>query len=985
MSKTVRKILLAAFAVLFFAAAAVCLFAARPVRADGGLQEEYRVGDSFTLPEGTVTHEGREYPASGALYLPDGTRSSENKIVFEEAGRYKAVYSAKIGGKTVREEKTFDVLDDLYTVTKDASSVSYGAHAYAPEEKGLVVSLTAGAAFEYNEVIDLSEMTKDDILLSLFLTPENIGSRDFKLIKVTLTDVYDEKNTVTVTARSSEEGVNHPVSYMMAAGSGQPMTGYEWGWNKLHQSNNFGYAFNFSYYGLNSGKTVDEAPFEIRFDYAEREIHGALFNTEQTLVADLDSPQFFDTLWGGFTTGEVRLKIEADGFLKSSANFVITQIAGQDLSRDGFYDEGAPEIDVDLGGYGEADVPDALENAPYAVFPAVSRDPYCGELRTDVQVFYNYRSENRYNMPIYDGAFVPDRTGRYTIVYTATDYSGNRTEKLIDVYAVVSADAPAVNVIGGAVQTAVVGESAALREVTLSGGTGRLDLSVKVMFDGEEIAVENNVFIPTKAGMYTVEYTVTDYIGRTAVASYEIRAEVGDDPFIYGSVSLPRYFIAGKTYKLPQLAFTDYASGAAEVKNASVSVNGAAAADNTYTAAGSKAVVVYLAESARGGTASRTYEVPVVDTKDGGGIDLSKYFVSADTSAFATKNYVTYTTDKDDASMSFVNALFADGFTLEFNVNAAANRFTGVDVVLEDYDDPDARLTISFTGSSSSGTSVLKVNGGESYTVNAGFNGGGVNDFMLRYDAENNILYADNDKVEIKLNGFGGFESGRVWLTLVWRGVSGAAAIDMKNVCGQPITSIGRDAIKPNIQLPEDSARREIGETYILRPALAYDVLDPEVKFTLTVKTPSGKIVTAKDGTALENADPTKSYEIELTEYGVYNAQYTAEDTAGRSLTSELYVRVTDNVAPVLELDGKMPASAEVGDVVVVPYAKASDNVTAADSLAVYMYLVLPDGTIEQMNGNSFVADRAGVFAVRYICWDEEGNFTMLSREIVAA
>lgn len=68
MSKTVRKILLAAFTVLFFAAAAVCLFAARPVRADGGLQEEYRVGDSFTLPEGTVTHEGREYPASGALY-----------------------------------------------------------------------------------------------------------------------------------------------------------------------------------------------------------------------------------------------------------------------------------------------------------------------------------------------------------------------------------------------------------------------------------------------------------------------------------------------------------------------------------------------------------------------------------------------------------------------------------------------------------------------------------------------------------------------------------------------------------------------------------------------------------------------------------------------------------------------------------------------------------------------------------------------------
>ena len=53
MSKTVRKILLAAFTVLFFAAAAVCLFAARPVRADGGLQEEYRVGDSFTLPEGT--------------------------------------------------------------------------------------------------------------------------------------------------------------------------------------------------------------------------------------------------------------------------------------------------------------------------------------------------------------------------------------------------------------------------------------------------------------------------------------------------------------------------------------------------------------------------------------------------------------------------------------------------------------------------------------------------------------------------------------------------------------------------------------------------------------------------------------------------------------------------------------------------------------------------------------------------------------------
>lgn len=84
-------------------------------------------------------------PRQARSILPDGTRSSENKIVFEEAGRYKAVYSAKIGGKTVREEKTFDVLDDLYTVTKDASSdILRGARLRA-RRKGAGGQPTAGA------------------------------------------------------------------------------------------------------------------------------------------------------------------------------------------------------------------------------------------------------------------------------------------------------------------------------------------------------------------------------------------------------------------------------------------------------------------------------------------------------------------------------------------------------------------------------------------------------------------------------------------------------------------------------------------------------------------------------------------------------------------------------------------------------------------------------------------------------------------------
>jgi hypothetical protein len=88
----------------------------------------------------------------------------------------------------------------------------------------------------------------------------------------------------------------------------------------------------------------------------------------------------------------------------------------------------------------------------------------------------------------------------------------------------------------------------------------------------------------------------------------------------------------------------------------------------------------------------------------------------------------------------------------------------------------------------------------------------------------------------------------------------------------------------------------------IYAPAI-FDVIDPNVRATITVLDPDGGHVTAKDGTVLKSADATKDYQIDLNEYGAWSVVYLIVDHRGNNVEPSYVIHVEDYIAPTIEIN----------------------------------------------------------------------------------
>ena len=130
------------------------------VQTDEQILSEYFIGTEFSLPQGTLFYDGKEYAADEtALKMPDGRVYSGSTYVLEQAGKYTVTYSAKIDGGYLKAEKTFSVKENMYEVTSRSSKVEFVeslSKVTTDTVSGLSVTLTEGDEFRFNQPIDLS-------------------------------------------------------------------------------------------------------------------------------------------------------------------------------------------------------------------------------------------------------------------------------------------------------------------------------------------------------------------------------------------------------------------------------------------------------------------------------------------------------------------------------------------------------------------------------------------------------------------------------------------------------------------------------------------------------------------------------------------------------------------------------------------------------------------------------------------------------------
>ena len=984
------------------------------------LKTEYMLNDELTIPTATLTVDGKTETADHIIIYPSGKAYDKSDVVLDELGKYEIEYSAYFNHRKYSKTLEFNVINSLYSFDYSDTATAKRYSDYQLTEfdgtvsslDGLLVELPKDAVFKYNKIIDLTNMGKDDELVTFSILPEVLGMEDFQHLFFRLSDINDPSNYVTISFHDvqrseltygvvNDESVDvWPVysytlhsSYAKAGASFQSMVGKLGSYSeKIHENDDWGHMTPTSFHGtptINAQTGLSSSPIggsqtSVNFDYAEREIY-VDDNTGIDLVTDLDSKQFYYRLWDGFSDGKAYLSMWAEDYTsKNPAKVFIYDIAGDNLTDTKLIDKEAPVIKVDYLGLDKDSLPNGIVGYPYPLLSATSKDVVDAYCDVTSLVYYNYNSSNRALCNVVDGKFTPTRSGKYTVINQAVDKSGNIAEEIYTIDVV--SEEYEVNIsVSNTIKTCNIGTKISLGEVEIDLPNGFYTLETTVESNSKTYTVEDSMFVPKQKGNHTVLYTVKDFLGRTFEYSYEFECITEDAAVIFDKAVFNKYLISGITYDIPSLEAYDFSTDnngkLVSLENYLIDSNGRNKVSGTFVPFVNESGKEVTIEYAYNGVVIQSYTIPCFVTKNDNGIDMTKYFatVAGSFDITASAAGVALSTTKDNTKAEFINYLTADQFKLEFKVNKEKNYFNEFVVYLKDAYDETNQIKVTFKKDGMKST--VKVNDyKDSYKLNSSF----VDDtqkFQLVYDSISNIISTDDDLgVSISLTDFDGFESNMIIVSFEFVGVIGASEVILSNLDGQPLNNQTIDAISPKLVFDGEYKKRySINTDFQLFKAYSSDVLSPSITFTLTVKDPNGKVVKSVDGITLENVIPDE-YIISLDQYGKYSLVYKVTDGNGRSRQYIINLDVSDEIKPELHLSSEEEINVKVGETVYIPTATATDNLDT--ELKIFVYLENPNGASTPLQGTFnydtyFRPTVKGTYKVKYIVTDSSGNFVM--------
>ena len=991
-------------AVLLCLLVGLAAFAAIPALGDGAsvewstytIEERYNVGETLALPEVTATLDGQTQTARSFVYSPDGNAKEASSVVFDTVGAYTVEFRAEFGGRVYTRSHTVQVGNRVVSTTNPTDTVEYVEDTESGIS-GLKAVMEQGSVLSINRVVDLRRYSSDTPILEIFITPSEAGKRDFAGMRIQITDAYNSANSVTIDYAARTDALERGYSTVYAGATNSVLKGIYPGDGIAYESGDGrGSIIATSFYG---GEYASNS-LQVRFGNITNMVYGAQRTDSLTLngmelsslIIDTDSASYFSSPFGGFTTGEVVISVTPYNYSGKQATFIISDIAGLDLSGGNFYsDPFEPTIVIDYGDYTAETVPAAIAGKPYKLFSATSDADYGVERL----LFRDYYTSSRVELEITDDSFVPERAGNYSLVFRATGNYGNVVERVVPIRVLNENEIPAEDKLINSVEgtgslSGTAGISIQLPEQSYTGGLGNVQTRVAVRDEaGNETDCPSDYFLPENGGNYTIIFYAEDYSGQ--VSSVEVPCSVADNPnpVFDGTISLPKYFIAGKHYTLPTWTATQYGEEKQEIE-AQITATGGQLDGNTFvpSADSTEARIVYTAVSSSGSDV-QPFTVPIVSVQGSSGLDLSKYFATENFTATAENNYISYAvTDQAQggAQMHFIRELLAEYFNVDFFTADGTNNVQSIDVILQDSIDATARIFLRVSKGENNAASVTVNGKGTSYPVSISFAGNYRNGyFSVGYDPAAQAFTCDSRSFAVAETAdgaaFAGFASGKVYLTLSVNGVSGDATVGVLRVNNQILTRVAADTINPQIVTEDFFGVYQHGSEVTIGAAYAADVIDPEITFTLTVLDSDGNTVTATDGTVLSDADPGRAYTIRLDQYGSYSFSYRAADTSGRTATYLVAINVVDDVNPVIRLSSGYSGTVEVGSSVQIKEATVTDNVD--DTVEYTVFLKDPTGQINVVEGSASFAV-AGRYVLTYFAMDSSGNIATLEYTILA-
>lgn len=1001
MNKIFKKVNLIILSVLFFvfmALGIVCfnnLFRGKAADISPTLKDNYLLNETITIPEYEIVIDGEPVlPTEYSVIYPSGLVLDGRTHTLNETGYYTVKYGAMKDGRIIVERDSFYVAKPLYSVANlKKSSAVYGAHHTAPTVEGVKASIASQDSLKFNKIIDVSQATKTDVLFEFFLTPESKGTADANEVVFRLTDIYDENNYVDFIYRSlstSSGAWADKQTYMVVQAAGRPTMG-----TARHIGDSFGYP---TYQSMLGDDPYGRAPgvdrYRIMMDYKDKTIWNPALNLysgePNNFVADLDNNSYFEKPWDGFITGEVYLSVFGRSYQAPTMNLMITKVLGYDLTNNSFEDIGAPVITIDTKGNEE--IPQGIKEIPYPLFEANAVDAYDGKLEVKVNVYYNYGTVGQVSVNVKEGAFYPEIPGTYVIEYTATDRSGNTTVKSIPVNIQNGGNELDFELLNKTEECLAGKEVIAFTSVDVTNAKGVVSIEATATLDGETIRLDDYAFTPMKMGDYQVNVVVKDHV-ETISKTFTIKVE--RNPFVQflDDIVLPRYFIKGQTYQLPELFAYDFSGGSAKKIDTKIFVKQDSDEEKEVSgdlkiSANNNVTILYRGENVNGHR-EKEYQVPVVSPYKNDLFALENYFIITEGNAIVnvTDDELRFITN-ENSSIRFANSVQAERFVteIEWSKDAAKKDALGrVSIYLTDSVDETQKIKVSYFWGADS--PYFCINDGDGISIPLG-SSLSQDLISLNYNNQTKQVYPNLGKmitVNETVNGtaFNGFTSNKVYVEYVLEDVTAETELSVYRINNQNLFLFDFDFQGAEIFTKPFSGDVGLGEKITLSAAHAYDVLSSSATLNLRVVGPDMQVLRAADGTLLDGTcDPGQTYTIEATMYGVYQVIFTSVDGNGQTVTYTYGFTCKDTVDPIIQVDTKV-AYAKVGETIMVRNYKVFDNESAEDDIVVYVCVMNPDYQIAKVKDDAFQATQSGTYRVYYYIYDKQNNVAIESYDII--
>lgn len=944
---------------------------------------EFSVGERLSLSSAYGFYKGENYAATGKAVAPSGeTKTFNDYLIFSEKGKYQITLSSEIAGETAENTFTAEIGASLSSFVTNKSGFSDSSEFINHEnvknapEKGLYLDCTAAeSSFDYNGVIDLKKLGKTVPVISF--TTNNAYGGNISVVEVTLTDVYDAKKAVTVRFTRNSDVTATSLGYdntLVRASFGSVSTAF----NNYYPLKTDAVAWDTTFYGfwrsaahVNPDKKYSPAQnlytMNFSFDYETNEIYsygnfsrigrpdGNESGVKQWKIAELSSPSL-PVAFEGFTTGEVYLSFKVSS---GRGDIVIDTLGGINYGSVSARDY-ATDTDVLIKNF-DGSIPAIVgknypvPNAESKFISSFTRKVIFGGEETVLTGDY----------------FVPEKEGKYTLVYSGVNPFGVAAEKRVEFECLKSAIPIEITYDE---EAARYGEAYEIKTPVISGGHGKV--VYEIFANGESVSALEKTIV---SGEETeIKIVASDELGNTAEKIFKIATE-GDA--VLFMVDFPRTAIRGEGFVFPQATVKYLATG--EILPYEIFVNGVKAEDGFVMPDTNSATVEY--RTAKGCKEFVLY-LKSAEVKTGG--DALILEGEASTTDEGTRVKVT----KNSPVISLPYKLSPNGLYFEFIVLAEKLDFGAVSFKIAGENGVSVKLTVADIQKD---FAKLLVNGEDaavriekrkqtfSSSASERFAGKDYYAFSVLYEDFYKATlsgsaiqkYIEKDERGVK---FSGFNCG-VYADIILENVSESGAeIVITKISNQLFYSSSfdyGDVVGPALFSKKFRlGNANVGKNYELDVSelSAFDVITGKASVTVTLTAPSGVKI-------YENTATTTAPEIVLTEIGVYLLRITAKDSGNVVTNANYRFSVEDGSAPELIVSEELAKTAKVGDKIKLPAASCTDETAAK----VRVVITRPDGKVDIIEGGAnfevteYEIKRAGTYRITYLAEDEYGNVSV--------